>query len=497
MSPMSDPAESMAAPNVPLPPILRAEPAGPTLARRPWYRSIAPAYLGIFVWAPFFDRLWAGDLPRSDLPWLFGIAAAASVLCFGMFYPAVSWGLAARRPLGIVAASSFGTLGSEWITGIAIAVANIVWYAVAIDFAVDSILLGLRACGLISPVVLAGWHLGAVDVKSPVYLCTALFWIYITGTAGLLRLTGVIGALMRVYAPIAMLLLTAVALWLLPGLVSYSREDAVTIAENAGFLDSRRGHDSALQMILGFFAMASLTSVDWGARVRGRRDLVLGGLTGIVVAASWTAWMSLVVVAGAIARISHQGGWFAERDDPFRLSFRWAVFHGIGGVPAGAILILFGLAALAPACYSVSVYGEKLSIHWPRLRQLGWTWIGGAVAFALAATSNASRLELIFTAMGDLFAPAAGAIAGDWLSQRGDWSGLRQGVNRAGAIAWGAGFGVALALEVDRVFDPASAQWWQPTAICGFVTSLVVYWLLARLGRVRPTVALSQREIGQ
>ena len=75
--------------------------------------------------------------------------------------------------------------------------------------------------------MLAGWHLGPVDVKSPVYLCTALFWIYITGTAGLLRLTGVIVALMRVYAPIALLLLTAVALWLLPSLVSYRLEDAV------------------------------------------------------------------------------------------------------------------------------------------------------------------------------------------------------------------------------------------------------------------------------
>ena len=66
-------------------------------------------------------------------------------------------------------------------------------------------------------------------------------------------------------------------------------------------------------MILGFFAMASLTSVDWGAEVRGRRDLVLGGLTGIVLAASWTAGMSLVVVAGTVARLHHQGGWFPGR----------------------------------------------------------------------------------------------------------------------------------------------------------------------------------------
>jgi len=485
-------------PDVPLPPILRAELAGPPPACRPWYQAIAPAYLGLFVWAPFFDQLWIGDLPRGDLPWLFGIAAAASVLCFGLFYPAASLGLAARRPLGIVAASTFGTLGSEWMTGVATAVARIVWYAVAIDFAVDSILLGLRACGLISPLVLAGWRLGPIEVKSPVYLCTALFWVFITGMASLLRLTGVIVALMRIYAPVALLLLTAVALWLLPSLGSYRLEDAVQIAENTGFYHRWREHDSAMPMILGFFAMAGLLSVDWGAAVRGRRDLVLGGLTAIVLAASWTAGMGLVIVAGAVARLAHQGAWFvASGDDPFALSFRWAVFHGIGGVPAALILILFGLAALAPACYSVWVYGQKLSIHWPRLRRSRWTWIGGAVAFVLAATSCVNRLELVFSAMGDLFAPAVGAIAGDWLRQRGGWSGLRPGVNRTGVIAWGAGFGVALVLELDRVGSHGSTEWRQPTAIYAFVTSLVVYWLLARLGRERPAIALSQQEIGQ
>jgi len=495
---LNDRAVTIAEPEVPLPPILRAELTGPAPPRRPWYFTIAPAYLGLFVWAPFFDQLWAGDLPRGDLPSLLVSAGAASALCFCLFYPAASWGLAARRPLGIVAASTFGTVGSEWITGVAIAVANIVWYAVAIDWAVDSTLLGLDACGLIAPEALAGWQLGTVDVKSPVYLCTALFWIYITGTAALLKLTGVIVALMRIYAPIALLLLTAVALWLLPSLGSYRLEDAVLIAENAWFFDRWQAHDSALQMVLGFFALASLTGVDWGAHARGRRDLVLGGLTGVVLAASWTAGMSLVIVAGTVARLHHTGGsYLTSVVDPLRLSFRWAVFYGIGGVLGGAILILFGLAALAPACYSVWAYGEKLSIHWPRLRQSGWTWIGGAIAFVLAATSSLNRLELIDSAMGDVFAPVAGAMAGDWLRQRGGWSGLRHGINRTGVMAWGAGFAIALVLEVDRVGIPRSADWRQPTVIYGFITSLVVYWLLARLGRERPAVALSQQAIGQ
>ena len=103
-------------------------------------------------------------------------------------------------------------------------------------------------------------------VKSPVYLCTALFWIYITGMAGLLRLPGVIVALMRVYAPIALLLLTGVAVYLLPNLGSYRLADAVSIAANEGLNQRWPGHGSSLQVMTGFFAMAGLLSVDWGAR---------------------------------------------------------------------------------------------------------------------------------------------------------------------------------------------------------------------------------------
>ena len=39
--------------------------------------------------------------------------------------------------------------------------------------------------------------------------------------ASLLRLTGVIAALMKVYAPFALALLTITAIWLLPGLSAF------------------------------------------------------------------------------------------------------------------------------------------------------------------------------------------------------------------------------------------------------------------------------------
>ena len=475
--------------------ILGSEQETDPRSRAPWYLTIGPAYLGIFVWAPFFESLWIGDLTRFPLTSLIGSAVFASLLCFGLlYYIPATWGFQTGRPLGILAASTFGTVGSEWVTGVAVGIASIVWYAVAIDYAVDSNLLGLRACGLIAADSLHTWDLGPMALKGPVYLFTALFWIYITGTAGLWNLPGVVVALMRVYAPVALVLLTAVAVWMLPNDGSEQSRERGSAVEKTGFTDRWRGHGSVVQLMTGFFAMAGLASVDWGGRVLGRRDVILGGMTGIVLTASWTAIMSLLVVFGAVAQLRNESaGW--SSDDPFRLSFQWAVFHGIGGVPGGAILILFGLAALAPACYSVSVYGQKLSIHWPRLRQSGWTWIGGAVALVLGATSYANRLEWIFSIMGDMFAPAVGAITGDWLRHRGVWPGIRPGVNRPGVIAWGAGFSVALVLEVNVIYHPASAPWWQSTSICGFVAATVAYWLWATLKPFR-AVPFS-RPVGQ
>jgi hypothetical protein len=292
------------------------------------------------------------------------------------------------------------------------------------------------------------------------------------------------------------LLLTAVALWMLPNLGSYRPETVKLIVDEIGFADRSRGHGSAVQLMTGFFALAGLASVDWGARAHRRRDVVLGGLTGIVLAASWTATMSLVVVAGALARLGNENeSWWTHNS--FHPSFRWAVYHGIGGIPGGVILVLFGLAALAPACYSAWVYGQKLSTHWPRLGQSGWTWIGGAIAFVLGATSYASRLEWIFTAMGAVFAPAIGAITGDWLRYRGAWAGIRPGVNRTGIIAWATGLAVAFELEVDKAYNPGTSTWWQSTSVSGFVCSVVVSCVWARLVRDRPVAPVSRHDIGQ
>jgi len=471
--------------------------ASPTLALRPWYLAVAPAYLGLFVWGPFFDQLWVGDLSRLHPAWLIGEAIIASLLCYSLFYhPLAWWGFRTRQRLSIVAASTFGAVGSEWITGVGIGVASIVWYAVAINYAIDSTLIGLLACGLIDRSSLSGLELGSIALKSPVFLGTALFWIYITGMSSLWRLTGVVVALMRVYAPVALLLLTATALWFLPNLGSFPLENSAIIANRSSLLPGEPVDSSAIPLIMGFFAMAGLLSVDWGAASRSGRDLVLGGVTGIVLASFWTALMALIIVAGTVTSMGLPTRPSAMMPgDPLPLSFRWAVFYGIGGYGAGVILILFGLAALAPACYSAWIFGLRLSTHWPRLRQSHWTWLGGAVAFLLMATSSVNQTEWVYLGTGALFAPAVGALVGDYVRQRGRWAGFRLGLNPPGLIAWGIGCGTVVWLELSMTRIPGRNPWLEPTAIYGLLTSAVVYWLLARMGWERPASLVDDPDV--
>src|SRR5262249_29378818 len=149
-------------------------------------------------------------------------------------------------------------------------------------------------------------------------------------------------------------------------------------------------------------------------------------------------------------------------------------WHGIGGYPGGAVLLLFGLAALAPACHAAWVFSRTLATHWPRIRRFRWTWIGGGVAFLLIASSWATRLESIYYGMGLVFAPAVGAMAGDWARQRGTWAGPRDGLNLAGIIAWTAGIGVRAGMDVARIPLEWDAYGLLSSPVLGFVTAWIV-----------------------
>jgi hypothetical protein len=481
---------------VKLPPILHADLTGPRIDRSSWVWTVGPAYAGVFIWVPCFDRLGTLLLGQTSLGWLAASGVLAAFACAFLLYDiSALWGWKAGRRVSLVGASTFGTHGSEWIIGVATGLAAILFYAVAISMAIRLTLLGLISCGLIEAAAAQPRGLGPIVVESPVFLLTALFWIYITGMASLLRLTGVVVALMQVYTPVALLLLGATAALTSSGLPSFSEARSSLSSLDPGPMPQMGpGGPQVFQLIVGYFAFSGLMAVEWGMAVRERRDVRIGGWIGVILAGSFCAVMSLLTVAGALGKL---GAGLLESEASTLaspLTFHWAVFRGIGGMTGGAILLLFGLATLAPACYAAFVFGRRLSDHWPRIRRFYWTWIGGAVAFLLIAVSWARRPDVIFGLTGAVFAPAVGAMTADALRQKGEWRGIREGFHPAGLLAWGVGVAIGLVPLFGILLDWPAARRFQPAALLAFVAAAGAYAALTASTPERPWVPLPEAE---
>jgi hypothetical protein len=444
---------------------------------------------GFFIWVPLLDPIGGLVLGDSSLGWLATTAVLAAIACHTLLYstPALLGWQAGRR-LSLVAASAFGTAGSEWIAGVLIGLAAVVIHAVSIFVAIRLTLLGLISFDLIGQSALNPWKLGPLVLESPVTLVTALFWIYIAGMASLLRLVGVISALMQVYTPVAFLLMGALAILTSGGLAGF---EAVRLSLAAGDGHLQTGAAARLfQLIFGAFALSGLMGVDWGMALRQHRDIRIGGWLAIVLAGACGPIMSLLVVAGVVGQSA--GGLVWTESDPALAapSLHGVIFLGIGGLVAGVVLLLLGLATMPPACYSAWVASRRFAAHWPGIRRFYWTWICGILAFLLIATSWAGRLEVIFGLLGAVFAPAVGAIVGIALRQQREWRGIREGWNLAGVAAWALGVLVGLVPLLGPALDWSAARSLQPASLFAFLVSVILACLLSALGLQGPLVSL-------
>src|SRR5262249_17906894 len=136
-------------------------------------------------------------------------------------------------------------------------------------------------------------------------------------------------------------------------------------------------------------------------------------------------------------------------------SVRAALVLGLNPRLAGVTFLAFGLSSLAPTVYAAFIFGNRLSAVWPRLSQLRWTMLGAGMAWPLMATGLPMRLESVFTLLGAVFAPVAGAMAADYFRSKGAWRGPRQAVSTAGLAAWAMGFTVGF-------FPLIAASWDRP-----------------------------------
>ncbi|WP_197490856.1 hypothetical protein [Planctomyces sp. SH-PL62] len=448
-------------------PVVQAQLDQPSPPIRGWSASLAPAYLGVLAWFPLLDTLGGIGPSGASVLSRYPSAVLALIACYGLLYlPLALQGLQTRRRLTVVASEAFGVDGAEWITGVLYGLFAAVWGAIAIAYSVRLTLMGLAAWGLVNQDSLLSTSLGGVPLEGPLALTALAFWTFIIASANGLGLMNVIAAMMRVYSPFAALVLILAAAWcglqspasVSPGAASVASAGGATLLEPRIF-----------QFVFGAFAFAGLMAVEWGGAVRDRRDVRLGGWIGILAPGAATLLAALVLSATGGAG-----------------SIRLAIADGLGGSTgpriAGALLLLFGLSSLAPACYASALFTQRLRGHWPVLR--GWTgvWLAGLLFFLPGATGLAWRLEAIATIAGAFFASAGGVLAADVLRSRGRWTGLRSGWHAPGAGAWVLGVSVGLAPLAGEWLDAAWLRSVQPAALFAYVVSGVAYLVASRVG---------------
>ena len=485
----------------------------PLIVPKPWQKGLGPYYIGLFLWIVFFDQLGVRALAVGGVGWSFLGAVVAGPLCYLLLFRVPSlWGHATGKNLPELAESTFGVRGARWVPGLLVGMAEVAWFAVAIYYGTDLTLKGLSEARLIDSGMLRPFVVGGMTLKGPLFLATSLFWSVAAALVGrwFVRL---IAAIMYVY-PIFPAMVFAGAMLAMMGGVRYFAPTGIDPLGLIAVPESRAGVWSMMlvvQMIFGFFAMAGATGADWGAATSTEKDVRVGGWIAVGLAPIVIAAISLVAVAGFQGRMNAPIGEDAielpgsastdpiglKRVASFRSStsriatlgkppeatFRAVITDGIGGWLGGAMLMIVGVAALAPAVYSSFVLGNRFHQTFPGISKTRWTLFGAAVAWPLVAIGLVERLETVFTVMGALFAPLVACLAAEYARHRSVWPGPRRGVNVPGIAGWLAGLVVGLVPFLGGRFAS-----FQPAAFWAFLAGYGAYWIVAKVGGEAPLI---------
>jgi cytosine permease len=465
---------------------------GPAVEPKPWQTGLAPVYIGVFLWVGFFDQIGRRALFVGGLGWSLLGAAVAGPLGYLLLYRASAiWGQQTGRGLAGVSASTFGSKGSLTVPGLLVGFGQVALFAVAVSYAVDLTFQGLALGRLIDPRLLRPVELGGASIKPPLVLATALFWAVATAMVGF-RFLRWITYLMQFFPVFPAVMLGSSMLAMLGGLRSFASGgmDPSTLPSILPDPGRRTAFLLTFQWVFAFSAMAGVVGADWGAGSVDRRDVRIGGWLGMGLAPAIISALALIAIAGhqgtvqeasrATARsplarstIEELSGSSTGLDAPAS-TYRAVLSGGFERRVSCALLLVFGLGSLAPACYASFVFGERFATIGPGIPPFAWTMLGTATSWLLIVGGWSDRPDLVFHVLGAAIAPVAGAMAADYRRQKGVWPGPRRGVNPAGLISWAVGCALGLAPLFAR--DPDRLQ---PSALLAFLAAYVVYELLA------------------
>ncbi|HWB85919.1 MAG TPA: hypothetical protein VG675_17380 [Bryobacteraceae bacterium] len=411
--------------------------------RAPWYANTAPSYAGIFLWVAFYASIAVGTLNHASLAVCMAAVIVAGLLCYALYYYAPAMlGMKTGLPLYVVGSSTFGTAGGYIMPGLLMGLLQIGWFAVATFFATKFILAGLRS---------------EAGPGSAPFILVGLAWGYVMAYIGIKGI-GYVAKLSLYVNVFPFLMILIVFLRTRSGISGYRPEQP----------DEFLGFTMLVQGIIGFFATAGAAGADFGSNSRNEKDVRMGGLVGITLAALYAAALPLLSVAGGRALFQVQ-------------SFTYdAVIAAIGGALATIMFFLFAIASIPPSCFCAFIAGNSFSTMIPGVSRMASTLAGVTVAIVLAVTGVAANLVGFFTIVGASFGPICGAMTADYLLSGRRWVGPRAGINWAGYAAWAVGFVIGVI-----PFLPLSAQVQrlaQPAVVYSYVAGFVVYAVLAKAG---------------
>jgi cytosine permease len=431
------------APN--LPDYVKASVPNPPAQRAPWYKNTAPSYAGIFLWVGFYLGLTGPALSRAGVGACSVGLAVAGLLCFALYYyvPAML-GMQTGRPLYVVGTSTFGTTGGYVMPGLLMGLLQLGWFAVSTSVATGFIMKGLhRDSRALFTVVALVWAYG-------------LAWVAIKGIRYVARAAEVLN-----WVPLIMILHV---FWVNRAGIGKYRPP---------LNDSWSGFLTVLTIVIGFFATAGAAGADFGMNNRNRRDVVLGGLSGIALA---------IVVAGGLPLLSVAGHIGSTGINDYSYT---SAITSVGSLASG-MFFMFAAASLVPTCFCCFIASTCFGTMLPKIPRSLSTLVGITFGAALAIAGVANNLVGFFVIVGASFGPICGAMAADYLLAGYQWSGPREGINWAGYIAWAVGFIVGILDKVPGV----PAAWRKadnPDVLFSFIIGFVVYFLLAKAG-LRPPV---------
>ena len=439
----------------------------PLSNRAPWYKNTAPTYAGIFLWFVFWSQAPSGGsgIPGGVLSQGVGVALLgliiAALLCHFFFYfiPGML-GLKTGLPLYVVGTSTYGTQGGFLMPGFLMGVLQFGWLGVNAYFSAQAL----------SPLV--GGNLLAVRILAVLWAALAAF----VGLKGIQYVAKVATFLPLI--PLAILLILLVKT--LGGIGSFDPQKLVaagTVAaggQGAG-LNFLGVIALSMSFVIGFFATAGAAGVDFGTNSRDEKDVQMGGLAGIALAAIISAGAAILIAAGAFGAT---GNYAMNPADP---KFMGSIM-GSGG--AGTTMgVLLAIAAFPSACFSAFIAANSFKTTLPTVNPFMSVGVGTLVSIILAVTGWAGKAGVVFTVIGASFGPICGAMLVDYLLAGGRWAGPRPGWNMAGWISWAVGFIVGIAPLMGIANVPAAP-------LIAFLVGAVVYFVLAKAGLEPAAVAM-------